>query len=206
MSNGKNNGMAATEQERRVEAQSHIPGLVEIESSDTDQQRAEESVAEGEVASRVCTPFRPRRGRGYSVVALYNPKNNLNVGSAIRACSCYGSAAMFIGGPRNKYRPAPTDTPSGYRHMPVVLVDDLHEAIPYDCVPVAVDLIDGARPLHKYTHPERAFYVFGPEDGTLGKSITSWCRDTIYVPTNGCMNLAASVNVVLYDRLAKGLS
>ena len=25
----------------------------------------------------------------------------------------------------------------------------------------------------------------------------------IYVPANGCMNLAATVNVMLYDRLAK---
>lgn len=28
-------------------------------------------------------------------------------------------------------------------------------------------------------------------------------RDVVYVPTNGCMNLAATVNVVLYDRAAK---
>jgi tRNA(Leu) C34 or U34 (ribose-2'-O)-methylase TrmL len=27
----------------------------------------------------------------------------------------------------------------------------------------------------------------------------------VYVPTIGCMNLAATVNVVLYDRLAKEL-
>ncbi|HEJ2451415.1 TPA: TrmH family RNA methyltransferase, partial [Vibrio cholerae] len=27
----------------------------------------------------------------------------------------------------------------------------------------------------------------------------------VYVPTHGCMNLAATVNVVLYDRLAKSL-
>ncbi|MBU0538004.1 MAG: 23S rRNA methyltransferase, partial [Gammaproteobacteria bacterium] len=26
----------------------------------------------------------------------------------------------------------------------------------------------------------------------------------VYIPTKGCMNLAATVNVVLYDRLAKG--
>ena len=31
----------------------------------------------------------------------------------------------------------------------------------------------------------------------------SWCRDVVYIPTNGCMNLAACVNVVLYDRLSK---
>jgi tRNA(Leu) C34 or U34 (ribose-2'-O)-methylase TrmL len=27
----------------------------------------------------------------------------------------------------------------------------------------------------------------------------------VYIPTVGCMNLAATVNVVLYDRLAKSL-
>jgi tRNA(Leu) C34 or U34 (ribose-2'-O)-methylase TrmL len=28
----------------------------------------------------------------------------------------------------------------------------------------------------------------------------------VYIPTTGCMNLAATVNVVLYDRMAKGLN
>ena len=81
--------------------------------------------------------------------------------------------------------------------------DDLQSVIPYGAVPVAVDLIDGAIPLPDYAHPERAFYVFGPEDGTLGSSITNWCKDVIYIPTRHCMNLAATVNVVLYDRMAK---
>ena len=69
--------------------------------------------------------------------------------------------------------------------------------------PVAVDILTNAIPLPGYTHPERAFYIFGAEDSTLGYSITSWCRDIIYIPTNRCMNLAATVNVVLYDRMAK---
>ena len=60
-----------------------------------------------------------------------------------------------------------------------------------------------ATPLPQYKHPDRAFYIFGPEDGTLGQSVTGWCRDIIYVPTIFCMNLAAAVNVVLYDRMAK---
>jgi tRNA(Leu) C34 or U34 (ribose-2'-O)-methylase TrmL len=78
------------------------------------------------------------------------------------------------------------------------------DVIPYDCVPVAVDLVDGAHSLPNYRHPERAFYVFGPEDGTLGKAVIDRCRDKIMVPTRFCMNLAATVNVILYDRLAKG--
>ena len=97
-----------------------------------------------------------------------------------------------------------TDTQKAYRHIPSVIVPDVFDAIPYDCVPVAVDLLPNAKSLPTYTHPERAFYVFGPEDGTLNKQTLDRCRDQIVVPTTYCMNLAATVNVVLYDRLAKG--
>ena len=68
---------------------------------------------------------------------------------------------------------------------------------------VAIELVEGAKELPSYAHPLRAFYIFGPEDGTLGKSVLSWCRDVVMVPTAHCMNLAATVNVVLYDRMAK---
>ena len=54
-------------------------------------------------------------------------------------------------------------------------------------------------------HPARAFYIFGPEDGTLDPARFKAVQEVIYVPTHGCMNLAASVNVILYDRLAKQL-
>ena len=87
--------------------------------------------------------------------------------------------------------------------MPLIQVDDLKSIIPYDCVPVAVDLVEGAENLVDFYHPERAFYVFGPEDGTLGEKVLTWCRKRVMVPTMQCMNLAACVNVVLYDRMAK---
>jgi tRNA(Leu) C34 or U34 (ribose-2'-O)-methylase TrmL len=103
----------------------------------------------------------------------------------------------------SRYKDHPTDTPKAYRSLPFLKVDDLKSVIPHDCVPVAIDLVEGATPLHKYVHPSRAFYIFGPEDGTLGKDVTDWCRDTIYIPTRECMNLSATVNVVLYDRMAK---
>jgi tRNA(Leu) C34 or U34 (ribose-2'-O)-methylase TrmL len=90
-----------------------------------------------------------------------------------------------------------------YRHIPTVRVDDVFDALPFDCVPIAVDLIDGAVSLPAYKHPERAFYIFGGEDRTLGKRIADRCRDVVFVPTDRCMNLAAAVNVVLYDRMTK---
>lgn len=141
------------------------------------------------------------RRRGYAAVGLHLPKNAANVGSVLRAATCYGAALVAVSGRR--FSQASTDTPKSHRHLPLLTVDDLRSVIPYDCVPVAVDVIDGARPLPGYVHPERAFYVFGPEDGTLGPSVLSWCRDVVYVPTGVCMNLAATANVVLYDRMAK---
>jgi len=47
-----------------------------------------------------------------------------------------------------------------------------------------------------------ALHVFGAEDATLGRNVLSWCRDVVAIP-GGCLNLAAAVNVVLYDRIAK---
>jgi tRNA(Leu) C34 or U34 (ribose-2'-O)-methylase TrmL len=140
--------------------------------------------------------------RGYACIALDNPKVAANVGSVIRAAGVYRARMVVLAGERTPVR-ACTDTMKAYRHMPVLRVADVFNAIPYDCVPVAVDLLPSARPLPSYVHPERAFYVFGAEDATLGKRITERCRDVIYVPTERCMNLAACVNVVLYDRLAK---
>jgi tRNA(Leu) C34 or U34 (ribose-2'-O)-methylase TrmL len=143
-------------------------------------------------------------GRGFAGVGLHMPKTPANIGSALRAAGCYGAAMVAASGRR--YKRAATDTQAAYRHLPLIQCDDLKSLVPFDCVPVAVDLIDGATPLHTYKHPERAFYVFGPEDGTLGRQVTDWCRDVIYVPTSYCMNLAATVNVVLYDRQAKSLT
>lgn len=141
--------------------------------------------------------------RGFAGIGLDNPKTDINVGSVMRAAGVYG--ASFVAATGRRYKSAKTDTMKHYRHLPLHRPENLRDVLPFDCVPVAVDLIEGATPLPEYKHPERAFYIFGAEDNTLGERITGWCRDIVYVPTDGCMNLAATVNVVLYDRLAKQL-
>ena len=141
--------------------------------------------------------------RGFCCVGLDNPKNSINVGSVLRAASVFDACMVAISGKR--YSRAPTDTVKAYRHMPLLRVDDLYTVVPFDCVPVAVELRRHAIPLTHYVHPERAFYVFGAEDATLGSRVLSWCRDVVYIPSNGCLNLAACVNVVLYDRMCKAV-
>jgi len=137
--------------------------------------------------------------RGYSAIGLDHPKNNSNVGAALRAAGVYGSAFVAISGKR--YHKAGTDTMKAHRHLPLFQVEDVFDVIPYDCVPVAIEIVPEAVDLRHYSHPERAYYIFGAEDATLGDRVLSRCRDIVYVPTKYCMNLAACVNVVLYDRL-----
>lgn len=138
---------------------------------------------------------------GYSAVGLDNPKVQENVGSAMRACGVYGASLLAVSGQR--LSPGITDTMKHYRQIPYLRVDDLRSVIPFDCVPVAVEIVPNAKSLVTYNHPKRAFYIFGAEDATLGERVLSWCREIVFIPTNRCMNLAATVNVVLYDRMAK---
>lgn len=140
--------------------------------------------------------------RGFASIGLVRPKDAGNVGAVLRAAFCYDVALIAIQGDRTPIK-SHVDTAKAWRHIPVLRADDLRSLIPFDAVPVAVDLVDDAVSLTSFQHPQRAFYVFGPEDGTLGKATLDWCPWRVMVPTRSCMNLAATVNVVLYDRLAK---
>ncbi len=144
--------------------------------------------------------------RGFAAIGLVRPKDKANIGSVLRAAGCYGAAMVAMQGPRVRHRDAktaPTDTMNAWRHLPVVVGEDIIAMMPVGSIPVAVDLVPDAVSLVDFVHPEAAFYIFGPEDGTLGKSITDRCAHKVMVPTRQCMNLAATVNVILYDRLSK---
>ena len=137
-------------------------------------------------------------------IGLINPKNAVNVASILRAAGCYGVTSVFYTGER--YRIAKNfnaDTKAFHKIIPTVGVDDLKTVVPAKATVVAVELVEGATPLPEFQHPENAFYIFGPEDGSVGKDVLAWCDHVVYIPTYSCMNLAATANVLLYDRLAK---
>jgi len=135
----------------------------------------------------------------YFAVGLHSPKTSNNIGAALRACGVFGAALLTVSGRR--YKGSLTDVWKQHKHTPLIQCANLMGMTPYDCVPVGVDLVDGACPLPEYKHPERAYYIFGPEDGTLGHKVLDKCRDVIYIPSPGpCLNLAAAVSVVLYSR------
>ena len=150
-------------------------------------------------------------------IGLTNPKSPSNVGAVMRAAGCYcvdqvlftgqryANAAKFGGDKHN------TDTKNAREKIPLIAVDSfeniesLRAFLSDQTKIICVDLVEGAIPLPHFKHPEKALYIFGPEDGTISQNMINHADDVVYVPTVGCMNLAASVNVLLYDRLAKSL-
>ncbi|MFY8352444.1 RNA methyltransferase [Pseudoalteromonas sp. SSM20] len=137
-------------------------------------------------------------------VLLINPKSPTNVGGVMRAAGCYGVDKVYYTGNRYGYaQKFATDTKQRVEEIPLQAINDISELVKSDTKIIAVELIDGATPLPHFSHPDNAIYVLGPEDGSIRKDVLKYCDDVVYVPTNGCMNLAATVNVVLYDRLAK---
>lgn len=137
-------------------------------------------------------------------IGLQNPKSASNVASILRASGCYGVSSVFYTGNRYRYaKEFNADTQGMHRRIPTVGVDDLLSMTPKGAQIIAVELVEGATPLPQFQHPQNAFYVFGPEDGSLDQSVVNACHDVVYIPTHGSMNLGATVNVVLYDRLAK---
>ncbi len=141
-------------------------------------------------------------------IGLINPKSPDNVGSVMRAAGNYDASKVFYTGTRykkaqdNQGRSANLSRKVG-SSVAISGVNDLLSAIEDGMAIVCVELVIGAVPLPEYQHPENAFYIFGPEDGSIEQDIIDKADAVVYIPTIGCMNLAATVNVVLYDRLAK---
>jgi tRNA(Leu) C34 or U34 (ribose-2'-O)-methylase TrmL len=141
----------------------------------------------------------------FVTIGLENPKSPSNVDVVLRAAGCYQADSIFYTGRRyERAAQYNSDKHDSRETVSLLKVDDLLKAKPKASKLVCVDLIIGATPLPKFQHPDNAYYIFGPEDGTLDQEIINLADEVIYIPTFKCMNLAATVNVVLYDRMAKG--
>ncbi|MDC9725119.1 MAG: TrmH family RNA methyltransferase [Gammaproteobacteria bacterium] len=141
-------------------------------------------------------------------IGLENPKSPDNVSSVMRAAGNYQVDSILYTGTRYpralSYQVRSVDMSRKVsKGVSVSGVECLINSVPEGMSIVCVELVVNATPLPEFEHPENAFYIFGPEDGSISQGIIDKADSVVYVPTVGCMNLAASVNVLLYDRLAK---
>ena len=141
-------------------------------------------------------------------IGLFNPKSPSNVGAVMRSAGCFNADRVYYTGER--YRRAAeyqtqhfTDTKNAESRIPLVGVDDLFAQVKPHFRTVCIELVEGAVGLDQFEHPLHGFYIFGPEDGSLSQQVIDKVDEVVYIPTTGCLNLAATVNIVLYDRCCK---
>jgi tRNA(Leu) C34 or U34 (ribose-2'-O)-methylase TrmL len=146
-------------------------------------------------------------------VVLIDTKYPHNLAAAIRAAACFGVGQVLWTGSRLSFaegeRLPREERMKGYRYVQV-----LHDDRPFDAirrydekngtqtVPICVELTPSAQSLNLFHHPPAdAAYVFGPEDGHVPQAVRTLCHSFVFIPAHHCLNLAASVNVVLAHRL-----
>jgi tRNA(Leu) C34 or U34 (ribose-2'-O)-methylase TrmL len=139
-----------------------------------------------------------RRGDGITpAVALVDPKFPHNVGTPVRAASCYGVRQVWFSGDRvrldgaKRQRLPREERMRGYKEVEVRYSDQFFDAFE-EAVPVAVELRRNAESLIDFAHPEHALYVFGPEDGSLGRATLAQCHRFLLIPTRHCAKAARS--------------
>jgi len=142
-------------------------------------------------------------------IALSNPKFAHNVGAALRAASCFGIKQLWYSGNRvqldleMKKRLPREERMKGYKDVELRQFDYIFDEFEGIATPVAIELRQNAELLPQFEHPENALYVFGPEDGSIPQTYLRHCHRFVVIPTHYCVNLAAAVYLVLYDRLIK---
>lgn len=150
-------------------------------------------------------------------IGMFSPRNGFNIGSAIRAAGNFNASFLVASGrrynvtdPRTGHRKSDyknTDTEQVRKKIPCFIgVDNLLDFVPFSCETVVLERDESAIALPDFVHPRRAFYIFGPEDGTVPPEITAKCDHKVYIPSTGSMNLAHAITVALYDRGSKASS
>lgn len=143
-----------------------------------------------------------------AVIVMVRPRFEANVAAALRAAACFNASELVI--VARRYEPA-----SGSKQQRVlrplrmqayqgVRVRFVEAYIPApEFTPVAVERLRGSESLPFFPHPQKAVYMFGPEDGTLAAELLRCCHRFVSIPAAHCLNLGAAVYTVLYDRAAK---
>ena len=140
----------------------------------------------------------------YFGILIQNPKNKYNVGTILRTAHNFGASFVFTTG--EEYVRQPGDVNHVEKHIPFMhfdSIDDALKAIPRKCKLVVVKQSKKSVDLITAQHPKRAIYVFGNELTGVEQSLVNRANLAISINTIGCMNVAVTAGIIMYDRFLK---
>ena len=160
---------------------------------------------------------------GRVLVGLYEPQQVYNIRSVVRNMSGFGAHELWIQYRRDGATEGEEARLNGVLDAMVVgdeegavdidpdmkpvqgeVVRDILDVAPIASNLVAVEFTPDATPLADFNHPDFAYYIFGPEDGSLPHElIYKDCPERVFIPSQIALNLASAVSLVLYDRALK---
>lgn len=141
---------------------------------------------------------------GHFGIGIYQVKHAINVGVLWRGAYQLGASYIFTIG--HRYKVDSGDVHKTWMRIPLFSFETFEEmksAAPRDCPLVAVEM--GGTPLPDFTHPARAVYLLGAEDGGLPKDVQAQCHHIVSLPAirKASYNVAQAGTIVLYDRMVK---
>lgn len=145
-----------------------------------------------------------RSDRGWFGIGIERGKDPKNLGTLWRSAVCFGASYVFTVG--YHYHRECADTPKSWRKFPCFSYDDIEDFAnhrPYDTPLIGIELTEDAKPLEGFTHPERAMYLLGPEDGSLSLRAQDMCQHVVAFRSSHCTNVATAGSIVMYDRQTK---
>lgn len=139
---------------------------------------------------------------GYFEIGIYQPRNDLNIGTLWRSAHQLGAAGIFTIGRR--YRRQTSDPFAVDEHIPLrwfPTFEDFLEARPHGAQLVAVEI--GGTPLAQFAHPPQAIYLLGAEDNGLPDKIIEKCNALIALEAvrQVSYNVAVTGSIVMYHRV-----
>ena len=125
-------------------------------------------------------------------IGLINPKSPENVSSVMRAAGNFRVDNVFYTGKRYpravRFKSCTVNMSRKVsKKVPLLGVSCLLENVPKHMKIVCVEFAENAISLPEYEHPQHAFYIFGPEDGTISQEIIDRADAVVYVATIGCI-------------------
>ena len=121
---------------------------------------------------------------GFAAIGLHRPSRPENIGGVLRAADKFGVELVLLGrGTAAGAARTPDRNDASMATCPGGVRRPRLDVLPEQCVSVAVERVAEAEPLPEHGHPERAMYIFGPENGSLDETMLERCTHVVSIPT-----------------------